>query len=389
LYNFMFMKYIPIYLSILVTFLTSCSEEVNLTGDFKETAVVYGLLDHADSLHFVKITRAFIGPGNALEIAQIPDSSYFDNVELTVSEYLGGALQRTWLLQDTIVTNKDVDGAFYAPEQKVYYFKTLPTVTSSMGVPGTVQTSPNPLLTSLKPGCTYKMNAEINNGAFEVNGETELVNGLTTSASSQNFTFKFADDPAEYISTGVGVGSTGNAYIVNAQLDVFFNEHIGNNFTTKSFNWQLGENDVLPSTSTTFTALGKTFYELMERNVTDDPAIDKRTFNGISVTITGGAEELYNYMVVNKPTSSLAQSKPTYTNLSVTNDKRVVGIFSSRQTLKVFKPFFVSPALAYIRAIDKKSTRELCIGPITGPLLFCSDHPGDNIVNQQESFACN
>jgi hypothetical protein len=170
---------------------------------------------------------------------------------------------------------------------------------------------------------------------------------------------------------------------------VFFNEHIGNNFTTKSFNWQLGENDVLPSTSTTFTALGKTFYELMQRNVTDDPAIDKRTFNGISVTITGGAEELYNYMVVNKPTSSLAQSKPTYTNLSVTNDKRVVGIFSSRQTLKVFKPFFVSPALAYIRAIDKKSTRELCIGPITGPLLFCSDHPGDNIVNQQESFACN
>ena len=385
----MFMKYIPIYLSIIVTFLTSCSEEVNLTGDFKETAVVYGLLDHADSLHFVKITRAFIGPGNALEIAQIPDSSYFDNVELTVSEYLGGALQRTWLLQDTIVTNKDVDGAFYAPEQKVYYFKTLPTVTSSMGVPGTVQTSPNPLLTSLKPGCTYKMNAEINNGEFVVNGETELVNGLTTSASSQNFTFKFADDPAEYISTGVGVGSTGNAYIVNAQLDVFFNEHIGNNFTTKSFNWQLGENDVLPSTSTTFTALGKTFYELMERNVTDDPAIDKRTFNGISVTITGGAEELYNYMVVNKPTSSLAQSKPTYTNLSVTKDKRVVGIFSSRQTLKVFKPFFVSPALAYIRAIDKKSTRELCIGPITGPLLFCSDHPGDNIVNQQESFACN
>lgn len=385
----MFMKYIPIYLSFLVTFLTSCSEEVNLAGDFKETAVVYGLLDHADSLHYVKITRAFIGPGNALEIAQIPDSSYFDNVELTVSEYLGGALQRTWLLQDTIVTNKDVDGAFYAPEQKVYYFKTLPTVTSSMGVPGTVQTSPNPLLTSLKPGFTYKMKAIVNDGAFEVNGETELVNGLTTSASSQNFTFKFADDPAEYISTGVGVGSTGNAYIVNAQLDVFFNEHIGNNFTTKSFNWQLGENDVLPSTSTTFTALGKTFYELMERNVTDDPSIDKRTFNGISVTITGGAEELYNYMVVNKPTSSLAQSKPTYTNLSVTNDKRVVGIFSSRQTLKVFKPFFVSPALAYIRAIDKKSTRELCIGPITGPLLFCSDHPGDNIVNQQESFACN
>jgi hypothetical protein len=94
-------------------------------------------------------------------------------------------------------------------------------------------------------------------------------------------------------------------------------------------------------------------------------------------------------MVVNKPTSSLAQSKPTYTNLSVTNDKRVVGIFSSRQTLKIFKPFYVSTAQAYIRAIDKKSTRELCQGSITGMLKFCSNHPGDNVINQEEPFACN
>ncbi len=383
------MKSFSIYLVIIFALLSSCSEDIKLNGDFKETAVVYGLLDHADSLHFIKITRAFIGPGNALEIAQIPDSSYFENVELTVSEYIGGVFQRTWLLQDTLVANKDVDGVFYAPEQKVYYFKTLPTVTSSMGVPGTVQTSPNTLLTSLKPGATYKMKAVINGGEFEVTGETELVNGLTTSASSQNFTFKFADDPAEYISTGVGVSSTGNSFIVNAQLDVFFDEYSGGTPTSKSFNWQLGENDVQPNTSTTFTALGKSFYDLVKRNATDDATIDKRTFKGISVTITGGAEDLYNYMLVNKPTSSLAQSKPTYTNLAVSNDRRVVGIFSSRQTLKVFKPFYVSSAQAYIRAIDKKSTRELCTGPITGPLFFCSDHPGDNVVNQQESFACN
>jgi len=383
------MKYSSIYLSILIAFLTSCSEEINLNGDFKETAVVYGLLDHADSLHYIKITRAFIGPGNALEIAQIPDSSYFNDVKLTVSEFVEGVFQRSWLLKDTTIANKDLDGSFYAPEQKAYYFKTLPTVTSSMGVPGTVQTSPNPILTSLNPDATYKMKAVINNGAFEVTGETELVNGLSTSASTQNFTFKFADDPSEYISTGVGVSSTGNAFVVNAQLDVFINEHTGNNFSTKSFNWQLGENDVEPNSSATFTALGKTFYDLVKRNVTDDPNIDKRTLNGVAVTITGGAEELYNYMVVNKPTSSLAQSKPTYTNLSVTNDKRVVGIFSSRQTLKIFKPFYVSTAQAYIRAIDKKSTRELCQGSITGMLKFCSNHPGDNVINQEEPFACN
>jgi hypothetical protein len=383
------MKQISIYLSLILLTLSSCSEEINLNGDFKETAVVYGLLDHADSLHFIKITRAFIGPGNALEIAKIPDSSYFDNVELTVSEYIGSAFQRTWVLKDTIVENKDINGAFYAPQQKVYYFKTLPTITSSMGVPGTVQTSSDELMTSLQPGATYKMKAKINNGEFEVTGETELINGLSTSTSTQNFTFKFADDPAEYISTGVAVSNTGNSFIVNAQLDVLFNEYVGSTSTVKSFNWKLGESDVEPNSSQTFTALGKTFYDLVKQNVSDDPSIDRRTFNGIYITITGGAEDLYNYMVVNKPSSSLAQSKPTYTNLKVTKEKRVVGIFSSRQTLKIFKPFYVSSAQAYIRAIDKKSTRELCQGPITGLLKFCSNHPGDNVINQEEPFACN
>lgn len=74
-------------------FLQSCSEDLKLSGDFKETAIVYGLLDQADSLHYVKITRAFIGPGNALDIAQIADSSYFDQVDATISEVVNGTVR--------------------------------------------------------------------------------------------------------------------------------------------------------------------------------------------------------------------------------------------------------------------------------------------------------
>ena len=376
------------FIAAFISFFYSCSEKVNLVGDFKETAVVYGLLDHSDSIHFIKITRAFIGPGNALEIAKIPDSSYFNQVEATVSEFVDGNLTRTWVLEDTIVENKDTNGAFYGPEQKVYYFKTLPTTVSSSGLNGVIQTSPNPQLTSLNPDATYKFKAIINGGEFEVTGETELVKGITTTASSQNFTFKFANNPGEYVPTGVAVSSSGNSFVVNTQLDIAFNEHRGSDITEKRFNWQLGEVNTLPGTAKTFSAIGQTFYDLVKANVSNDPTITKRTFNGIYVTVTGGAEELYNYMVVNQPSSTLAQSKPSYTNLSVSNGKRVVGIFSSRQTIKIFKPFYVSAQQAFIRAIDKKSTRELCQGPITGTLLFCSNHPGDNVVNQEEAFAC-
>jgi hypothetical protein len=364
--------------------LNSCEEDIILDGDFVETAVVYGLLDQADSLHFVKITRAFIGPGSALDIAQIPDSSYFEQVEATVSEVVNGQVTRTWALQDTIIQDKDTNGLFYGPEQKVFYFKTLPT-----GPLEVIQTSPNPQLSSLIPTATYRFKAIINGGEFEVNGETELVHGMTSPSASQNFTFKFADDPGEYISTGIAVSNTGNSYITSAHLDVLFNEHVGTTVTEKSFRWKLGEAAAEPYTSRTYSAVGRTFYDLIKANVSSNPSVDKRTFKAMRVILTGGAEDLYNYMSVNSPSSSLAQTKPTFTNLSVSNGKRVVGIFSSRQTVTYYKPFYTSPQQAYIRAIDKKSTRELCNGPITGFLLFCSNHPGDNVVGQEESFACN
>ncbi|MFM1893202.1 MAG: hypothetical protein ACO28O_02295 [Crocinitomicaceae bacterium] len=369
---------------LLLISLFSCNEKVDLIGDYKETAVVYGLLDHADSLHYIKITRAFIGPGSAVDIAQNEDSSYFQQVEARVTEVVGGTITRTWLLDDTIVTNKDINGAFYAPEQKVYYFKTLPT-----GPNEVQQISANPLMSSLNKDATYKLNIKIDNGKFEVNGETELVRGLTSPSNTQNFTFKFANNPGEYLSQGVAAVNTfGNSFVVNAAVDVYFNEYIGVNKSTKSFQWKLGETNIIPGESRTFTAYGETFYTLMKKAVTPDPAITRRTFEGVQFTITGGSEALYNYMVVNAPSSSLSQSKPTYTNLTVTNGKGVVGIFSSRQTLRFYRSFFTNAAQAYIRAIDKKSTRELCLGPITGLLLFCSNHPGDNVVGSEESYAC-
>ena len=372
-----------IFISLGLIVLNSCNEKIELIGDFVETAVVYGLLDQADSLHYIKINRAFIGPGNALEIAQIADSSYFTNVDATISEYLNGNLTRSWLLRDTILDNKDPNGVFYAPEQKVYYFKTMPT-----GFNGVITPSTNPQMTSLNPQAIYKIDIILNDGAFCVSAETELVRGITSAAATQNFNFKFADNPGEYTSTGITVSSTGNSYVLNTQLKMAFYEWEDNTYSEKSFFWNLGEADVLPSSSKIFTANGETFYDLMKSNCTEDLSISKRTFKGVTIKITGGAEELYNFIAVNKPSSGLAQSKPTYTNLTATNGKRVIGIFSSRQTVEIYHPFYVSPQQSYLRALDKKSTRELCQGPITGLYLFCSNHPGDNVVNQEESYAC-
>lgn len=359
-------------LLILVSILAfqSCKEEVDLIGEFEETAVVYGLLDKSDSVHMIKINRAFIGPGNSIEIAKIPDSSYFDNLVVTIEERVGGSLQRSWTLSDTLVDNKDEGGIFYAPQQKLYYFETPPS---------------SPLLDD----AVYKLHIDVNNGQFEVTGETGIVSGMNSQASTQNFSFRFANNPSDYRSTSLGV-STGNAYQINAKLTTNFREWTGTSYVDKSFEWNLGEIETTPNKSIVFIAGGQTFYGLMASACeAGDPAVDKRTFTSFDVVVTGGAEELYNYILVNQPSSSLAQSKPTYTNLTATNDHPVIGIFSSRQTLRINKPFYLSSGQAYIRALDQKSTQELCIGAMTGLYFFCSDHPADNILTNPKPYACN
>lgn len=355
---------------ILIT--QSCKEEINLTGNFKETAVVYGLLDQADSIHMIKINRAFIGPGDALQFAQIPDSNYFNSINATITERIGGSVTRTWNLTDTLIDNKDENGIFYAPQQRVYYFATSPSQ-------------------PLDPSATYTLDVDVNNGQFAITAQTQLVDGLSSNTSSQNFSFKFSDNPGQYKSTSITCSNPTNAYIINATLRVTYEERINGVTSQKSFDWNLGERDVTPGPGAqTFSANGETFYNLVKSSCeTSDPAVDRRRFIGFEVIMTGGAEDLYNYILVNQPSSSLAQTKPTFTNLTATNDHPVIGIFSSRQTLTLDRPFIYSFSFPQIRSLDKRSTQELCQGPITGPFLFCSHHPADNIVGNEEPYACN
>jgi hypothetical protein len=361
-------------------FLTSCNEEVDLIGDFEETAVIYGLLDQADSIHFVKITRAFIGPGNALDIAQIPDSSYFNQVDATVSEYLKDGQgnytikSREWVLKDTIVTNKETNGVFYAPTQKLYYFTTRKCKFD--GSQQTNSASTADLLNSLNKDAKYKFNANINDGLFEVEATTELIYGISSSADPQSFRLDLVENPGEYVQDNIQV-QTGNSYVLNTTMKVNYHEiEMGVDTTARSFSWNLGEYDVTPMSSKSFLIGGELFFKKMKASVSSNPLIDQRRLYSVTVTCTGGSDDLYKYMLVNQPSSSLAQNKPTFTNLSATNNHKVIGIFTSRYTHSVEK-FYINPSNNNLRMFALKSVIELCTGAITGDLYFCSQHVGE------------
>ena len=367
------MKHILVFLSFLLVLLSfsSCKETITLTNDQKETAVIYGLLDQADTIHFVKINRAYSGTNNSIEVAQIPDSSYFKDVQAYVYEIKKGDTLRKWKLRDTILDNKE-PGIFYGPKQKVYYFETSKN---------------NPLVG--ESGRTYLFRGKFEQNKFEVTAATELIYGNSLLYPVSNGTnYSFANgiiDKPEYYSTGIKF-KPGTAVTTNTALRITIREYIGQNFTLKSFDWNVGDMDVTPNaTSAGINALGTAFYPLIVKNCTENSAITKRQLASIELRVTFASDILYNYITLNKPSSSLAQNKINYTNLSATNGMRVIGIFTARNLKSELKLSSDNVGQNSIRALDAQSTKELCLGAYTNTLKFCSDVPADS----KTSYFCN
>ena len=109
----------------------SCSTDVDIYADYKDVAVIYGVLDYQADTNFVKITRAFCGtnddPINANEVALIADSSNYpgklDARIIELKSGIGGAYEPTGreFVLDTMTIHDKEEGTFYSPDQRLYY----------------------------------------------------------------------------------------------------------------------------------------------------------------------------------------------------------------------------------------------------------------------------
>ena len=67
------------------TFWSSCETDFQLEGEWKDIPVLYAFLSQQDTAYYVRVERAFLEPGgNAIDIAQIPDSIYYNDNEVSV-----------------------------------------------------------------------------------------------------------------------------------------------------------------------------------------------------------------------------------------------------------------------------------------------------------------
>ena len=105
----------------LTALLVSCKPEVDIFADYKQVPVIYGLLDANADTNYIKITRGFYATEEIDQVALNPDSSdYPGKLDVRLYEYCNGDSIREIIL-DTITIHNKVEGAFYAPHQKLYY----------------------------------------------------------------------------------------------------------------------------------------------------------------------------------------------------------------------------------------------------------------------------
>ncbi len=102
---------------------SSCKDQLDLTADYKDITISYGIINVQDPVHYFKIYKGYLTDENALVQASDWNSIYYpvDSIEVRLEEYSGnGALTFSDILDTTTVIPKD-EGYFANPGQLLYY----------------------------------------------------------------------------------------------------------------------------------------------------------------------------------------------------------------------------------------------------------------------------
>lgn len=114
-----------------IALFTSCDNDLKIIADWKDVPAVYGILNAQDSVHYIKLNKAFLGQGDVMMMAQEFDSLHYavDQVGIRLLEKEEGDVPgqngANWQTRNTYElepTNEFVrpDGVFSSPTQTIY-----------------------------------------------------------------------------------------------------------------------------------------------------------------------------------------------------------------------------------------------------------------------------
>jgi hypothetical protein len=299
-------------LGILVS-VASCDNELDVTAEYKEIGIIYSLINPGEAEHVVRIQKAFLGDGNALVMAENPDSTYYgDILDVKLIQIKNGAEITTIPL--TRFTGQDKEEGDFPVSPNILY-KTNGEV--------------------LDKSSEYKIVVKNLETGNEFWAQTVLVDTVkivkpsVTNNSDIRWVIKNGNNPAEYndVIIEYAVSSKAEIYSYTIRFN-FIETNVSNGqITSKSIDWVFGNDYVFETNGApniTHAINGEDFYRFVAQKLNPDNTV-QRTAGTLDFIVSGGSEVLANYININSSTTSILTTIPLYTNVN-----NGLGIFASR-----------------------------------------------------------
>lgn len=319
-------------------------------SDYKSIPVIYGILNQRDSVHYIRVQKAFLGAGDAYFFSQTPDSNYFKDITVTlmpykINETTGDTVSgnpKVITLSETFVPGKN-PGDFFGGSQKLY----ATTV-------------------KLDSSFSYLLKVYNNENGEVYSSSTKLVERITWSspnASASSF-ITFASALGAYVPYTAKWDIGENGYTTELSLvikyrAVFYTDATTKDTIAKQIVWKQsaknkGENNNNAFFQESLSGNTGEFYKFLNQAIPVPGDTLVRIFDGIDFVADVGAYELYNFLNLNQPTTTIVQDKPIYSNIT-----GGYGVFSSRLS-----------ATQKAKFLNSASTKELKEGQYTSALKF-------------------
>lgn len=304
----------PLLLLTLLISTYSCSTDFDMYADYEDMTVVYGMVDISDDTTWIKITKAYTGPGNALVLAQNPDSSNYPyKLDATIVGKKNGVTLDPLVLDTITIHNKDLADSihpFYSPDQLMYY---------TTG--------------DFDEEAEYTLNINKHDGL--ITASTGLVGNFGIIKPNSRFSFnKTSDGTIEWNAADNGIKNEVTLSFNYLELAPGESDTLH-----KSFSWYVGTVKAKTDEGTEILDVqysGEYFFNLLENELEPIPNVE-RWADSVYITIAAGSQVLTTYLDINSGSSSLLEEVPVYSNI-----EGGTGIFASRNT--VLKAVLLSTA---------------------------------------------
>ena len=320
-------------ISVVISLLFSgCDNTLDILDEYKETPIIYGLLNKNDTVHYVRIQKGFLGEGNALLMAQYTDSIYYDTSKVDVNIYsiLNGQQTDTILLKPTFSKEKE-EGLFTDEKHRLYQLFLQERIN------GIINLKP---YFKLKTDATYRFEFKNKTTGLTTFATTNLVESISQQSLFPSSKINLASD----YPYNIKIGSAKNGKVYGLIMRFKYKEFkpgatVG---TDKYIDFYL-ENLLSTTTnggqSLTFLIDGGSFFSYLKQRIPKDNTVSRPIgYVAADFIFTVGTPDLYNYIQVNAPGNTVNYI-PEYTNLS--NGK---GIFTSRWSSTVYNMKFNTPS---------------------------------------------